>query len=200
LCSVAGITVSHNVAVTAIVRRCYSDVEVRNREGKLGRGFTNLKRIFGWPSDLRLVVGALASTAIGADAVASTDTGSGPLAALIGYQLELPVVFVRREPKDHFLSYGGEPARDNPRLSGERLEHGTRVHLLDDFVHSAATLGSAVEALRKEGLIVQTAAAVVGSPPDTITAAIAALDVDLTILVSTDDLFESAKTQTAGNS
>jgi orotate phosphoribosyltransferase len=93
------ITVLHDQAVEAIVRRCYSDVEVPGRDGQLGRGFTNLKRIFGWPADLRLVVDALAATVANARAVASADSGSAPLAALVACATSLPAVFVRTEPK-----------------------------------------------------------------------------------------------------
>jgi len=93
--------------LAGIVRRCYSDIELRDRTGNVGRGYTNLKRIFGWPTDLRTVVDALAATVGSAEAVASTDTGSAPLVALVAYRLNLPAVFVRSDSKDYFLSYGG---------------------------------------------------------------------------------------------
>jgi adenine/guanine phosphoribosyltransferase-like PRPP-binding protein len=175
-------------ALTSIVRRCYSDVEVRDRDGNVGRGFTNLKRIFGWPADLRTVVDALATTVGGAGAVASTDTGSAPLAALVAFRVSLPVVLVRSHPKDYFLSYGDEPATNHPRLSGERLANATLVHVIDDFVHSGATLVSAVQTLREVGLAVQTAASLLASPPETIRGAIDAIDLHLTVFVASDDL------------
>lgn len=168
-----------------IVRRCYSDVELRDRTGKVGRGYTNLKRLFGWPTELRTVVDALAATVGSADAVASTDTGSAPLVALVAYTLSLPAVFVRSDSKDYFLSYGGDPETNEPRLSGERLAEGTAVHVIDDFVHSGATLASAVQTLRRVGLRVETATALLGSPPPTLFDAIGQIHVRLTILVTT---------------
>jgi adenine/guanine phosphoribosyltransferase-like PRPP-binding protein len=184
------ITLLHDEAVKAIVQHCYSDVELRDRDGKQGRGFTNLKRIFGWPADLRLVVDALTSTVDDAQAIASADTGSAPLAALVAYKLGLPAAFVRSQPKDYFLSYGDDPTTNHPRLSGERLEDGTLVHVIDDFVHSGATLGSAVETLREVGVLVRTASSVLSSPTDAIANAIGAVDIHLTVLVVTDELFE----------
>jgi hypothetical protein len=50
------ISVVNDHELLAIVRRCYSDVDVRDRTGNVARGFTNLKRIFGWPAELQSVV------------------------------------------------------------------------------------------------------------------------------------------------
>lgn len=182
------ITLVGDKAIAALVRRCYSDVQVRDREGERGRGFTNLKRIFGWPTELRIVVDALAATTGTTQAIASTDSGSAPLAALVAYKLSLPAVFVRREAKDYFLSYGGDPATNHPRLSGERLSEGTRAHVIEDFVHTGATLAAAVKALRSVGLAVPTASSVLISPPETIADAIVELDIHLTALVATNEL------------
>lgn len=183
------ITLLHDEAVEAIVRRCYSDVELRGPDGEQGRGFTNLKRIFGWPADLRVVVEAMAATVGDEHSLASADSGSAPLTALVAYKLSRPAVFVRTHSKDHFLSYGGDPATNDPRLSGERLASGTLVHIIDDFVHSGATLTAAVRTLRDGGLIVQTTSSVISSPPESIADAISALDIHLTSLAVTDDLF-----------
>jgi adenine/guanine phosphoribosyltransferase-like PRPP-binding protein len=45
--------------------------------------------------------------------------------------------------------------------------------VIDDFVHSGETLASAVRVPRRVGLTVETAAALLGSPPATLTDAIA---------------------------
>ena len=174
--------------VRGIVARCYSDVDVSNRTGTVTRGVTNLKRIFGWPDQLQAVVNALAATAGNAQAIASADSGSAPLAALVARELTLPAVFIRNAPKDYFLSYGGDPDTNEPRISGERLAEGTAVHVIDDFVHSGATLGSAVQTLRRVGLKVETAAALLGSPPETLADTIEAMDVHMTVLVTSADI------------
>jgi hypothetical protein len=58
-------------AVTDILRRCYSHVEALDRHGNPGLGVTNLKRVFGRPSELRVLVEAIAATVQQADAIAA---------------------------------------------------------------------------------------------------------------------------------
>jgi adenine/guanine phosphoribosyltransferase-like PRPP-binding protein len=72
--------------------------------------------------------------------------------------------------------------------SGERLSEGTCAHVIEDFVHTGATLDAAVKALRSVGLVVPTASSVLISPPETIADAIAELDIHLTALVATNEL------------
>ena len=153
--------------MTEILRACYSHVEVAGRSGARGVGVTNLKRIFGRPQDLRVVVEALAATVAQTDAIASSDTGSSPLAAVVAFELGLPAVFVRDAPKDHHLSYGGDPATNHPRLSGERLRPGTRVHVVDDLVHSGQSMASAARLLREAGLVVRGASCLLVAPETT---------------------------------
>jgi orotate phosphoribosyltransferase len=136
--------------VTDILRSCYSHVEVAGRSGARGVGVTNLKRLFGRPRELRLVVEALAATVGDVQAVASADTGSSPLAAVVGYELALPAVF----------------ALDS-HLSGERLAPETRVHLIDDLVHSGQSIASAARLLRGAGLDVRGASCMLVAPETT---------------------------------
>src|SRR4051812_50170960 len=105
--------------VTDILRSCYSHVEVAGRSGARGVGVTNLKRLFGRPRELRLVVEALAATVGDVEAVASSDTGSSPLTAVVAFELSLPAVFVR----------GAGPSRERPRA-------GARGHPIDGPLHS----------------------------------------------------------------
>src|SRR3954469_5033064 len=100
--------------VTDILRSCYSHVEVAGRSGARGVGVTNLKRLFGRPRELRLVVEALAATVGDRGALASSDTGSSPLTAVVAFELSLPAVFVRDAPKEHLVSYGGDPGTNHP--------------------------------------------------------------------------------------
>jgi adenine phosphoribosyltransferase len=171
-----------HTAVIRILRRCYSHVEVADREGNRALGVTNLKRVFGRPAELRVLVDALADTVGEVDALASADTGSSPLAAVVAYRLELPSLFVRETPKEHFLSYGGDPSTNHPRLSGERLPPGSRVHVIDDLVHSGETLAAAARLLREAQLDVRgascllTAPQTTGWPETTVAAGIARLE------------------------
>jgi adenine/guanine phosphoribosyltransferase-like PRPP-binding protein len=153
--------------VTEILRACYSHVEVAGRDGSRGVGVTNLKRVWGRPPDLRILVAALGRTVADVDAVSSADTGSAPLAAVVGYELGLASVFVREVPKEHLLSYGGDPATNDPRLFGERLRPGSTVHVIDDLVHSGQSLAAAVRLLRGAGLEVRGASCLLVAPETT---------------------------------
>ena len=62
--------------VADIVARCASDAEVAGRSGRIGRGFTNLKRILGSPRDFDVVVEELAKTVPPGHALAGADEGS----------------------------------------------------------------------------------------------------------------------------
>jgi orotate phosphoribosyltransferase len=141
--------------VTEILRACYSHVEVAGRDGSRGVGVTNLKRIFGRPLELRVVVEALAATVRNADAIASSDTGSSPLAAVVAYQLGLPAVFVRDAPTNQ------------PRVTGERLRPGSRVHVIDDLVYSGRSMASAARLLREAGIDVRGASCLLVAPETT---------------------------------
>ena len=136
--------------VTDILRSCYSHVEVAGRSGARGVGVTNLKRLFGRPRELRLVVEALAATVGDVEAVASSDTGSSPLTAVVAFELSLPAVFVR-----------------DADLSGEHLRPGTKMHLIDDLVHSGQSMASAARLLREAGLDVRGASCMLVAPETT---------------------------------
>lgn len=148
-------------AIGDIVMRCASDdFELRDREGHTGRGFTNLKRVLGRPAEFAFVVDELARTVPADHAVAACDEGAWALVGAIALRLGVPTVLVRRVPKTYFVSYGDDPAIGDGRLAGERLPHGTPVHLVDDLVFSGQTLRSAREALQLVGLDGRTASAI----------------------------------------
>ena len=148
-------------AIAGVVLRCVSDdFELQDREGRTGRGFTNLKRILGRPSDFAFVVGHLARTVPAGHAVAACDEGAWALVGAVALNLSVPAVLVRRVPKRYFVSYGDDPAIGDGRLAGERLPPGTPIHLIDDLVFSGETLRSARQALNLVGLDAGTASAI----------------------------------------
>jgi adenine/guanine phosphoribosyltransferase-like PRPP-binding protein len=148
--------------IADVVMRCVcDDFEIRDREGRTGRGFTNLKRVLGRPADFAFVVDQLARTVPAGHAVAACDEGGWALAGALALTLGVPAVLVRRVPKTYFVSYGDDPATGGGRLAGERLPPGTPVHLIDDLVFSGQTLRSAREALGLVGLEATIASAIV---------------------------------------
>ena len=148
-------------AMAGIVTRCVSDdFKLRDREGRIGWGFTNLKRMLGRPADFAFVVGQLARTVPAGHAVAACDEGAWALVGAIALHLGVPAVLVRRVPKIYFVSYGDDPAVGDGRLAGERLPPGTPIHLVDDLVFSGQTVRSAREALGLVGLDATTASAI----------------------------------------
>jgi hypothetical protein len=56
------------------------------------------------------------------------------LGGAITLKLGVPAVLVRQVPKTYFVSCGDDPAFGGGRLAGERLPHGTPIHLIDDLV------------------------------------------------------------------
>jgi adenine/guanine phosphoribosyltransferase-like PRPP-binding protein len=148
--------------IADVVMRCVcDDFEIRDREGRTGRGgFTNLKRVLGRPADFAFVVDQLARTVPAGHAVAACDEGGWALVGAMAVSLGVPAVLVRRVPKTYFVSYGDDPAMGEGRLAGERLPPCTPIRLIDDLVFSGQTLRSAREALRLAGLDATTASAI----------------------------------------
>jgi adenine/guanine phosphoribosyltransferase-like PRPP-binding protein len=83
---------------------------LRDREGRTGRGFTNLERILGRPADFAFVADQLARTVPAGHAIAACDEGAWALTGAIALKLGTPAVLVRRVPKTYFVSYGDDPA------------------------------------------------------------------------------------------
>jgi adenine/guanine phosphoribosyltransferase-like PRPP-binding protein len=146
--------------VADIVARCACDAEMTDREGHIGRGFTNLKRILGNPSDFAVVTGKLIKTVPRGHALAGCDEGSWALVGALACRLKVPAVLVRRTPKRYFVSYGDDPTVGDGRLVGERLEPGTPIHLVDDLVYTGQTLCAAEDALGRVGLHATSASAI----------------------------------------
>ena len=143
-----------------IVARCATENEVSDRSGQIGRGFTNLKRILGNPSDFKFVVEELAKTVPHGHAVAGADERSWALVGTLALRLGIRAVLVRRAPKTYFVSYGDDPTVGDGRLVGERLAPGTAIHLVDDLVYSGQTVCAAVDAIHRVDLPCTSASAI----------------------------------------
>ncbi|NBR82771.1 MAG: orotate phosphoribosyltransferase [Flavobacteriia bacterium] len=75
------------------------------------------------------------------DAIAAVATGAIALGALVAEQMNLPLVYVRPEPKKHGMKN---------QVEGH-LEPGQKVVVFEDLVSTGGSSLKAVEALREEG-------------------------------------------------
>ena len=160
------LSIGTDPTVHRVLAGYHSRVEVVDRAGRPGIGVTNLKRMFGRPGELRMLVEALTASLPTGEALAAADAGAAPLTGALALHLGWPAVFLRSGPKTHFLSYGGEPEHNHPRLAGERLPAGTNVIVIDDLLHSGETIVAAAETLREVELSVSSAGCLLAAPPD----------------------------------
>jgi len=87
---------------------------------------------------------------IDADVIAGIATASIPWAALVAERLKKPMIYIRKEAKDH--------GRENLIEGG--LEPGQKVLVIEDLISTGATSLASVQAARKEGAIVEKCLAI----------------------------------------
>jgi adenine/guanine phosphoribosyltransferase-like PRPP-binding protein len=114
---------------------------------------------------LAAILDACAATLAPGAALAAPDTGSAGFVGALAAHQQRRAVFVRDVEKRYLISYGADPASDQPLLSGGWLRPGTPVQLVDDFVYTGQTLVRAAHILRGAGLVVDVATVMVGDPP-----------------------------------
>lgn len=88
--------------------------------------------------------------AVEADVVAGIATASIPWAALVAEKLKKPMIYIRKEAKDH--------GRENLIEGG--LEPGQKVLVIEDLVSTGGTSLASVAAARKEGAVVEKCLAI----------------------------------------
>ncbi len=108
-----------------------------------------------WPAQWRKVIGgfaALIETAkIDFDILGGIEAAGIPHSAALGYALERPSVFIRKQPKEH-----GKRAR----IEGGDVA-GKRVLLVEDLVTTGSSSLSGVAALRDAGAVVADCLAII---------------------------------------
>ena len=87
---------------------------------------------------------------INADVIAGIATASIPWAALVAERLQKPMIYIRKEAKDH--------GRENLIEGG--LEKGQAVLVIEDLVSTGGTSLASVAAARKEGAVVEKCLAI----------------------------------------
>ncbi|MBT4936864.1 orotate phosphoribosyltransferase [Candidatus Peregrinibacteria bacterium] len=84
------------------------------------------------------------------DVVAGTATAGIPWAAFLAYELDKPMVYIRKKPKEHGTK---------SQIEGV-MKKGQKVLLVEDLVSTGKSSLAAVDAIRKEGGITNMVAAI----------------------------------------
>lgn len=108
-----------------------------------------------FPDQWRVVVegfkALIDEKAIGFDTLAGVAVGGVPHASALGFLMNRPSLFIRKEAKGHGTGR---------RVEGGKVE-GKNVLLIEDLITTGGSSLSAVEALREEGAKIDTTAAIV---------------------------------------
>lgn len=91
------------------------------------------------------------TTNLSFDVIAGVAVGGVPHSSALGYAMQRPSVFVRKEPKEH---------GKGQRIEGGNID-GKRVLLVEDLVTTGGSSLSGIEALRESGAIVDDMLAIV---------------------------------------
>jgi orotate phosphoribosyltransferase len=121
--------------------------------GKISNVYVDLRKLPSHPAEFREVVRSMSRLAerFNVDYVCGIAVGGLPLATALAYELGKPLIYVRKERKDHGTM---------KQLEGD-YSKGARVLLVDDVATTGGTLSEATRVLRGEGLEVEAALVVV---------------------------------------
>ena len=117
-----------------------------------------------------------------ADVIAGIEAAGIPHSAALGFAMQKPSIFVRKEAKSHGAK---------KRVEGGEIE-GKQVILIEDLVSTGSSSLSGVEALRAEGGHVSHCLAIISYNMPEATSAFAAANVKLHALTSFAEILEVA--------
>lgn len=125
------------------------------KSGIVSPVYVDNRRLPFHPAQWRVIVEGFRSqindTALAFDVIAGVAVGGVPHASALGYVMQKPSLFIRKEAKEHG--------------TGKRVEGGdvtgARVLLVEDLISTGGSSLSAIEALRAEGGICDTMLAIV---------------------------------------
>lgn len=125
----------------------------RLASGKLSSYYIDLRILPSLPGAFRLIINAYLNIIEneikdkGFDVIAGIPTAGLTYATVVAYKLEKPLIYVRKEVKEHGLE---------KRIEG-MISPGSNVLLLDDLITTGDSLISAAESIRAEGGVVDKA-------------------------------------------
>lgn len=139
-----------------------------------------------WPAQWRKVIEGFAALiereGLGFDVLGGIEAAGIPHSAALGYAMQRPSVFIRKQPKEH-----GKRAR----IEGGDVA-GKRVLLVEDLVTTGGSSLSGVQALRDVGATVTDCLSIISYEFAEAREAFAAADVTLHTLTRFDDVLGEA--------
>lgn len=135
-----------------------------------GMVFRDVAPLFRDPKALRMVADSLVQRYIDCDLthVAAVEARGFPLGAILTYELNLPLVLIRKQgklpPETISQSYQMEYDHQTLEISADALGSGDRVLLVDDLIATGNTLLSASMLIRELGAKVSEVAAIIDLP------------------------------------
>ena len=104
-----------------------------------------------WTKVIRGLEQLIAERAISLDIVGGVEAAGIPHSAALGFHMQKPSIFIRKEPKGHGTK---------KRVEGGDVA-GKRVVLVEDLVTTGSSSMAAIEALRDEGAVVTDCLAII---------------------------------------
>ena len=102
------------------------------------------------------------------DAVAAIESRGFLFAAPIAYQLELPIVLLRKKGKlpgeTYSISFQLEYGEDVLEVHKSDVKNGMHIVLIDDLIATGGTIKAAAQLIEKGGAVVEGILAVIGLP------------------------------------
>lgn len=137
---------------------------------KEGISFRDITPIFSDPKGMRMVVDAYIHRYIGSDIthIACIDARGFLIAAVLAYELQKPLVLVRKKGKlpgktisqKYALEYG----ESELEIQESAVKQGDTVLLFDDLIATGGTLFAAIKLLNKQGAHIKEVAAIIDLP------------------------------------
>lgn len=174
-----------NVIQAILKAGCVLKGEFRLSSGKVSDVYVDLRKLYSHPREVKIVAEELAkhASSVGCDVIAGIETGGIPLATMVAFILDKPLIYVRKKPKEHGTQ---KLIEGDASLGGLSL-------IVDDVATTGSSLIRAVNALRESGFYVENALVVVDRGEGA-EQALKGLGVNLRSLTTLKDLLQAMNT------
>lgn len=137
---------------------------------KQGISFRDITPIFSDPKGMRMVVDAYIHRYIGSEIthIACIDARGFFVAAVLAYELQKPLVLVRKKGKlpgkTISQAYALEYGESELEIQAGAVKPGNNILLFDDLIATGGTLFAAIELLTSQGAKIHEVAAIIDLP------------------------------------